>query len=248
MGRIVTPYNYQKKILNRKPITVVFCIPGQIFSIRFVQCYTNLLLTCSPKYKLNICARLLYAPNIYTVRNRLLLNTDMVLSSDIESMKTPFDGEIDYDYIMWIDSDMVFAPWQFKRLLDHDRAIVSGLSYSAPDMYNCGPDFDKDYLVEHGHFRRYNTKFFADKKDLVEVGWIGFAFILIRKGGFEELSFPWFKPDWYEVDDKRRIYLSEDVSFCREVTAKGYKIYVDPTVEVGHEKLGLMGGRFEESG
>ena len=38
----------------------------------------------------------------------------------------PFQGKIDYDYIMWIDSDQVFNVEMFKRLLSYDVPVVSG--------------------------------------------------------------------------------------------------------------------------
>lgn len=242
MGKLILPKNYQKRIKTKKP-TIAFCVPGDTFSRLFVLSFIDTLLNCF-KYNLEFFYRIFYTPNIYTVRNKLILGNDLIYAHEYNQKRQPFDNLIDYDYIMWIDSDMVFDPWQFKQLLDHDKAIVSGLTRHPDDTFNCGPDFDDEYLKEHGTFERYETKFFADKKDLVQVGWIGFAFMLIRKGVFEDLSFPWFKPEWYQLKDGGRIYLSEDQAFCREAKEKGYKIYVDPTIEVGHEKKRVIGGKF----
>lgn len=244
MGKLILPKNLQKKI-QTKPLTIAFCIPGQWFSEKFVQCYTNLLLACNQQFKLNIAARIFYAPNIYTVRNHLIMGNDLINADEYSKPRKPFDGAVSYDYIMWIDSDMVFQPWQFKALLSHDKSIVSGLTRHRDDTFNCGPDFNTEYLKKHGTFERHTATFFGDKTNLVEVGWVGFAFMLIRKGVFEELSFPWFKPEWYQLNGGGKIYLSEDQAFCREAKEKGYKIYVDPTIEVGHEKRGVIGGKFK---
>ena len=244
MGKLILPPNYQKRIKKRS-LTVAFCIPGNRFSERFLQCYTNLLLRCVTEYRLSIAARVFYAPNIYTVRNKLIMGNDSIDADNCNKPRKPFDGVMSYDYLMWIDSDMTFQPWQFKQLLDHDKAIVSGLARPTADTMNCGPDFDDEYLKEHGSFERYTPKFFDGKALLYQVGWVGFAFILIRKGVMEELSFPWFKPEWYQLKDGGQTYLSEDQAFCREVKSLGYKIYVDPAIEVGHEKPGVIGGKFK---
>ena len=39
----------------------------------------------------------------------------------------PFNGEVKYDFIMWIDSDQVFSVENFVNLLQHDADIMSGL-------------------------------------------------------------------------------------------------------------------------
>ena len=64
--------------------------------------------------------------------------------------QTKFGGEIDYDYIMWIDSDIVFKPEQFFKLLDHDRDIISGL-YMMQDNINYATveHMDEDFFADN---------------------------------------------------------------------------------------------------
>ena len=54
-----------------------------------------------------------YTSNVYHVRN-------MCLGGDVTkgARQKPFQGNIDYDYIMWIDSDMVFKPEDFTALIN----------------------------------------------------------------------------------------------------------------------------------
>ena len=105
---------------------VIFCIPGNSFSNRFLKCWTNLT---RELHKRDIEYELLsqYIPNVYQVRS-LLLGADKKFGQ----YQTPWQGKKDYDYIMWIDSDQVFEPNDFFKLLEHDKDIVSGLYLRKP--------------------------------------------------------------------------------------------------------------------
>ena len=64
--------------------------------------------------------------------------------------------------------------------------------------------------------------------------------LLIKKGVFESLEYPWFQPIWEEFkvgDTTFKEFTMEDVAFCRTITKKGYDIYVDPKLIIGHEKM-----------
>jgi len=63
--------------------------------------------------------------------------------------------------------------------------------------------------------------------------------MLIKKGVFESMEYPWFRPEFVQVGNAKD-FTMEDVAFCREATRKGYKILVDPTVIVGHEKTRVL--------
>ncbi len=100
---------------------ILFCLPGREFSGRFLQCWTNLLGYCYNNGHSVIYSQK-YSCNIYYARN-------MCLGGNIlagENQK-PFGNKLDYDYMMWIDSDIVFTPQQFQKLLDHKEDIVSGI-------------------------------------------------------------------------------------------------------------------------
>ena len=64
----------------------------------------------------------------------------------------PFNGQIDYDYIMWIDSDIVFIPQHFQKLLSHKKEdIVSGI-YMKDDgkHFAICKEWDEEYFSKHG--------------------------------------------------------------------------------------------------
>lgn len=81
---------------TRQPV-VVFCLPGDSFSGTFLECWSNLLAECLRHNIVPIISRRCSC-NIYFVRN-------MCLGADVSRGKDqkPFDGKIDYDYLMWID-------------------------------------------------------------------------------------------------------------------------------------------------
>ena len=60
--------------------------------------------------------------NVYYVRNQCL-GADLTRGPD----QNPWNGELDYDFIMWIDSDQVFKVDDFINLLKFDKDIISGL-------------------------------------------------------------------------------------------------------------------------
>ena len=61
----------------------------------------------------------------------------LCLGADVRrgTHQKPFDGKIDYDYIMWIDSDQVFSFEQIQKLISYDKDIVSGI-YKMSDNIN----------------------------------------------------------------------------------------------------------------
>ena len=69
----------------------------------------------------------------------------------------------------------------------------------------------------------------------MEVSHTGFGFLLIKKGVFESMTYPWFKPIEKRIGDMVD-FTMEDVSFCLRAKEAGFKIYIDPQVIVGHEK------------
>ena len=108
---------------------IIFCLPGASYSGRFLQNWTSLLSEL-PKYNITYILSQHYLCNIYHARTKCL---DVSLHLGVD--QKPFGGKIEYDYIMWIDSDMVFEPENFFKLIDHDKDVVSGI-YKMSDNVN----------------------------------------------------------------------------------------------------------------
>ena len=91
-------------------VKIVFCLPGRTFSNNFLKSWTYLVSDLSDK-DIQWLPAVGYSPNLYYVRN-------MCLGGDITRgiHQKPWDG-LDYDYMMWIDSDMVFKPKHFYKYI-----------------------------------------------------------------------------------------------------------------------------------
>jgi hypothetical protein len=153
----------------------------------------------------------------------------------------------DYDYLMWIDSDMVFEPKDLRLLVEHDQPIVSGTAICGPEgRVNCG-NFNKEQKTVW-----FNKKSIKEEprneNGLVDVDFVGFAWVLIKRGVFESMPYPWFRPmlRFYKDKDKdgkviqRSFFPSEDIGWCMLAKEAGWKMQVDPNVHVGHQKLVIL--------
>ena len=220
--------------MNGNMKKIIFCLPGKDFSNHFLMSWSELLIWCVQN-KIQPLISNQYSPLLYYVRN-------MCLGGDVlkGTKQKPFGGEVDYDYIMWIDSDTVFNPDHFKKLLEADKDIISGL-YKMSDNthYATVEKMDDEYFKEHGSYKFVKKEDIENRKELMEVDYTGFGWILMKKGVIESLEYPWFRPVWHEMEKdgvQIKDFTMEDVAFCEMIRDKGYKILIDPEVIVGHEK------------
>jgi GT2 family glycosyltransferase len=166
----------------------------------------------------------------------------MCLGADIrkgENQK-PFDGKIDYDYIMWIDSDIIFTVKDFNKLLLNNVDICGGIYLTEDDIHFAAvKNWDESKLQHQGTFDFLTRNDINKNPNPIEVAYTGFGFLLIKYGVFEKIKYPWFSPKFYKIGDCHD-FSSEDVSFCTKAKENGFKIYIDPTVWVKHQKLKLL--------
>jgi GT2 family glycosyltransferase len=216
--------------LPRNNTSVVFCIPGNSFSGKFLECWTELVAWCLKNNIQPILSRR-QSNNIYYVRN-------MCLAADVTRGKDqkPFDSKLDYDFIMWIDSDILFTPAQFQRLLAYDKDIVSGVyAMEGGKLVATVKEWDEETFKKQGYFDFMTVDEVKGKKDLIEVAYTGMGFMLVKKGVFEKLEYPWFKPIEKQIGDMVD-FTMEDVAFCLRIQEKGIHVLIDPQIRVGHEK------------
>lgn len=170
-----------------------------------------------------------YNANIFQCRNGIL-----GVPFNINNPK-PFRDEVDYDFMLWVDSDMVFQPSDCQKLIERDVDIVSGTYLRSEGDICAAYDFQRT----NGRHRFYTVEDVEGKTDLIEADWTGFGFMLIKNGVFEKIGYPWFKP--YIIPQMgMNIYSSEDAGFCLEAQDQGFKVFVDPTVRCGHIKERIL--------
>ena len=132
--------------MNR-PLNIVFCLPGNSYSGNFLKCWHELTIFCLHN-NINPILSQNYSCNIYYSRSLCLGG-----NSTLGEFQKPFDNKIDYDYLMWIDSDVIFKPSDLIRLLSHKLDIVSGLYLTQNgNTYATVKDWDIDKYKQNGRF------------------------------------------------------------------------------------------------
>lgn len=135
------------------------------------------------------------------------------------------------EYILWLDSDMVFPNDTFARLHKHNKDIVSA-TYSTRKK----PLRSVAFVDQFDADIRLN-----EPTGLHSVYAVGMGCMLVKTTVFKKLPEPWFSINWI-ADEKR--FSGEDMYFCDLAYNNGYEIYVDVDLskEVAHHgsKLYLL--------
>lgn len=134
----------------------------------------------------------------------------------------------EFDYVLWLDSDMVFKPDTLIRMMDtlqkNDLDILTGLCFRRVPPYT--PTlFDK---LEMDGKNCIHTEFDEIPEELFEVGGCGFAAVLMKTDVFLDVSAK-FGAMFTPIGSN-----GEDASFCMRARECGYKIYCDPKIVIGH--------------
>jgi hypothetical protein len=154
----------------------------------------------------------------------------MMSSSWISSTRNICVIDLKQDYLMFVDSDIVFPAWGISKLLEADKDIIGGLYYKKGDDFNpMAVKFNEkletiDYIVDvpDKPFQcdGVNTGFMLIKKTVFDA----FTPEVVRKLG---MPFNFYtRPDGREV--------SEDWSFCFRAKQLGFEVWCDPTIPLGH--------------
>jgi GT2 family glycosyltransferase len=151
----------------------------------------------------------------------------------------PFDGE-DYTHILWIDDDILFNIKDIERLFKVDKDIVSGLYLMASgENYAVVEKWDEEFFARNGYFHFLSKEDLKNKDSVFKVSYVGFGFLLIKKGIFEQLKYPWFDPINIKIKSCED-FCMEDVSFCLKCKDNDIPIYVDPQIKVIHCKTAYL--------
>ena len=163
---------------------------------------------------------------IYTSRNNLSL----------QAMKAEFD------YMLWLDSDMVFQQdllLRMKQTLDEKGLdFLTGLYFRRVPPFT-PVLFDQLDIMEDGSCTW--TDFKDVPEGLFKVGGCGFGCVLIKtdvlfdvQAKFGELFNPIAN-------------MGEDLSFCWRARQCGYDIWCDPSLVCGHVGYSVINDKFYES-
>ena len=133
----------------------------------------------------------------------------------------------DYDYVLYVDSDMVFNAEDLKRLLAHQVGICSGL-YVTRDGENKNVAYNK--IITRRRFPYRAPKLIEDSSTsgFAPVAACGFGFCLIKCSVLKSM-FKHYKSLFEPFKG-----VGEDIAFCIRARRLGYKTFIDRDVKLGH--------------
>lgn len=139
--------------------------------------------------------------------------------------------QMEADYILWLDSDMVFPPDILERMmavLDEHKEIdiLSGLYFRrttpfTPVLFN--------NLERNGDEVKFD-EFKEVPEELFEIGGCGFGCVLMRTDCLLTIAAKEQQGNWFTP----LANAGEDCAFCIRARENGYRIFCDPSVSLGH--------------
>lgn len=222
--------------------TIAFCLPGLMYSGTFMTQFMRLLFDLQGM-GINFYISQKYSSMVNHARSDCLEADNYA-----GTMLTPFRGKVPYDYIMWIDSDMIFKTEDLMDLLAMDKDVAAGWYVQSPGNglmptsdTTVVINSDKKELYEKGSNKCETVEDMAKKTGPFTADYCGFGWVLVKKGVYEKIPYPWFvprvvqlkKPDGTILEDVQ----SEDISMCEDFRKYGFDIWINPKVRVGHHKL-----------
>lgn len=138
-----------------------------------------------------------------------------------------------YDRIMWLDSDMTFAPDIMERLsqdMDEGRDFVSGLYFGRKNPIKVTIFKSVEYKpLEDGQVLPVAEPFEDYPRDtLFEIGAAGFGCCMVSVKLIERVAMK------YGLPFSPLIGFGEDLSFCKRATELGAKLWCDSRIKCGH--------------
>ena len=176
-----------------------------------------------------------FAQSLTTMKKVGQCTVSFLIGSLIYDSRNKLAGlavEMDADYILWLDSDMVFRPDTLERMMavldEHPEIdVLSGLYFRRGQPFS--PVLFKTLEVnEQGTLDWSDFEELPD--ELFEIAGCGFGCVLMRTECLLDLAAKegggrWFTP----IADA-----GEDCAFCIRARREGYRIFCDPTVDCGH--------------
>jgi hypothetical protein len=216
---------------------VIIALPGREYSGNFLKNWSETLMVLTQKgYKVTLINE--YSSFVSFSRMKTL-GLDVMRGAT----QVPFDGKLDYDVWLTIDSDIFFIPEQVIELIeDTDKhPVVSGL-YRMSDLqhYAAVKKWDMEYFKKNGTFEFIKVNELDTSEKYMKVAYNGMGFFACRKGVIENLKYPYFSYPLIEMETEDgkvlRDMCSEDVAFCKNLKDAGYDVIVNTSLRVGHEK------------
>lgn len=164
----------------------------------------------------------------YTFSNSLIL-TMSPYEDMLDAVGNGRNMVIDYarnkfDYIFFLDADVVCHPEAIRMLIDINEGISAGLVCRRCEPYTSMKPWFNNYV------KRLNTTGWYPKSDfqpneIIDVDWTGNDCMMISKEVFSDQHYRWKTTSPREA---------EDFSFCQDATKRGFKVKIHASVWTEH--------------
>jgi hypothetical protein len=131
------------------------------------------------------------------------------------------------EYMLWLDSDIVFPATTVTRLLAHNEDVVAA-NYVRRRTPIKGVAYKKIWDWQ-------NPLSFDIQDSLVTVEGVGMGCMLIKTEIFNEIPKPWFEFEWCPDSND---FLGEDMILCRKIAATGRSVKIDTILSQELRHLG----------
>lgn len=218
--------------MNLKGKTIIICLPGNTYSGKFMTSLIELIFHINRQGAQAVVSQQ-YSSMVNFARCKVA-GADVTRGPD----QAPFGGQ-PYDYMMWIDSDIVFSNQEFDQLVNMDCDVASGWYQQPGGSTPVVENMNSEYFQEHGTYEFITGEDMAKRKFEFKADYIGFGWVLVKQGVFERMKYPWFAPKRMKVGEYYDM-CSEDVAWCLDAKDLEIDIYVNPRAWVGHEKVQII--------
>lgn len=141
-----------------------------------------------------------------------------------------------FQWLLFLDDDVIPPSDVFARLASHNQDIVSGLYYRRHE-----PVCPVAMKIDGAGQPQWVTAW-DPPNSLLEVDLVGAGCLLIHRRALEQMPRPWFEWEIGKAEDpakpRGRTAMSEDFAFCLRAKSAGFKIHLDTSVRCDHIGLG----------
>ena len=139
----------------------------------------------------------------------------------------------DFDRILWLDSDMIFDRYLFRRLsehLDQGREMISGLYFSRkppihPVIYS---RLRRDPMPTGGYAAAADSFDDYEQDSLFEIAGCGFGAVMMTVDLIRQIR------DRYGPPFSPTLGFGEDLAFCLRAAWLEKTIWCDSSIKLGH--------------
>jgi uncharacterized protein YacL (UPF0231 family) len=195
--------------LKKKKLAVLVPCRDMLHSA-FAKCLTELV-------KLNTMSG---------IDTHVIMDASTVLLTQRSRLATEAQA-VGAEYMLWLDSDMVFPATTAQRLMAHDEPVVAA-NYVRRQLPAKGVAYETI-----GDWQ--NPLPFEAQDHLVPIEGIGMGCMLVKTSILDEIPKPWFEFHWTEESND---HLGEDMDFCMKMAKAGYTIKVDTNLSMEMRHLG----------